>query len=455
MLLSRFRLRSGEGRRRLPDPRTMVTLQERHRNNVRAGAFVSIAIMLSVVVLLILSDLPSRFTPLKRYTITYSVLAGVQNLSDGADVRIGGIRMGRVERVEPVIPQTSGGTLETIEVTVGLRSDVRLYDNAVAVVAAPIIGSGAWINITSVGDPSTGALLPPGGTLRGTDAAGLISALLGPGNQGKADEIVENARLFTEFLAGFPDEYETTYAPIANDLRAAMNDFRSLAVRVTEEDWPRWAATVNDVMTRVDRASESLNQLLDDAGGGVDRVNAMLDDNRADIDLIIDNVAATSGDSREIAARLADETIDKVHAVLDRGLEGIDAFAAVGEKLEPEVEGFMPYFREVLANSALASQQLKLTMIELRRSPWKLLYRPGTEELEHELLYEAARSFASAAADLKSASESVDRILTEHSDRLDTDPELRRELEERLINSFDRYKEAQQRLTDVLIDESP
>ena len=46
-------------------------------------------------------------------------------------------------------------------------------------------------------------------------------------------------------------------------------------------------------------------------------------------------------------------------------------------------------------------------MIEIRRSPWKVLYRPTEKELENELLYEATRSFAVAAADMKAASVSV------------------------------------------------
>ena len=47
-----------------------------------------------------------------------------------------------------------------------------------------------------------------------------------------------------------------------------------------------------------------------------------------------------------------------------------------------------------------ATAQLKLTT-EVRRNPWKLLYTPTSEVLEHENLYESARSYVMATSELE------------------------------------------------------
>ena len=101
------------------------------------------------------------------------------------------------------------------------------------------------------------------------------------------------------------------------------------------------------------------------------------------------------------------------------------------------------------------STQLKLALIEIRRSPWKLLYRPTSEELSHELLYEATRSFAVAAGDLKAASESVKRVMENHSDLI-VNPDNKAAFErltKHLIDSMERYEKAQQEMLDVLVTE--
>jgi hypothetical protein len=123
------------------------------------------------------------------------------------------------------------------------------------------------------------------------------------------------------------------------------------------------------------------------------------------------------------------------------------------ENLRVDYEGWATNIGEALARFNLTSQQLKLASIEMRRSPWKLLYRPSADELEHELLYDAARAFAVAAADLRASSESVNRILTNHGDRVTENQELYRRLESKLLNSMANYEKAQQDILDVLAND--
>ncbi|MDZ4753187.1 MAG: hypothetical protein SGJ11_01660, partial [Phycisphaerae bacterium] len=91
--------------------------------------------------------------------------------------------------------------------------------------------------------------------------------------------------------------------------------------------------------------------------------------------------------------------------------------------------------------------------IEVRRSPWRLLYRPSVDVLAHEQLYEATRAFVAATGDVRAASASVEELIKVRPDLLDGDPELKRRLQESLIGAVDRYEEAQRRLYGALTGE--
>ena len=142
-----------------------------------------------------------------------------------------------------------------------------------------------------------------------------------------------------------------------------------------------------------------------------------------------------------------------MHAFLDTGRDALDDATAVIQRLRTDYEGWSVDIGEALGSAALAGQQLKLATIEVRRSPWKLLYRPTATEVEHEMLYEAARSFALAAADVKAASRSAQAILDRHPEVLRGDPELLERVQRNLVGPLRNYEEAQTRLLDVLIEE--
>ena len=107
------------------------------------------------------------------------------------------------------------------------------------------------------------------------------------------------------------------------------------------------------------------------------------------------------------------------------------------------------------SSSSVASLGPIWLMIEVRRSPWKVLYQPDVKEVEHELLYDATRSFAMATADLKAASRTVQEILARYPAQLDANPELQERVQRNLIEPLERYEAAQERLLDILFETKP
>ena len=401
----------------------MASLSERSRSNVRAGIFVMVSLLLAVATIIVLTNaLDTLLRPKRTYTVTFTVEKGVKNIKGGAEVRVGGVLMGRVKeiipRIEPDVP------LEKIDIVFSLDRRVTLYSDAQVLVTPALIGADAWLEVNYVGTPGAG---PVTGALEGfTVPAGAVATLLGADNARKTDEIVENARVMVA------------------QARDAVGDVRRLAGRITDEDWPRWSSRIDRVMDWAVGATEKFDVVLEDGRATVAGVRGIVTDNRPRIDDTFENF-------QEITRRLRVETVDKVNSVLDTGQKGLDRAVSILEKVDREFDGWAPEIRETLAGLRQTSQQLKLASVEVRRSPWKLLYRPDESELEHELLYEAARSFAMAVSDLRAAADSTERLVNNHGEQIAADPELRKRVNDFLAGSLERYQGAQQKLIDVLL----
>ncbi len=422
----------------------MSSPQERARNNARVGVFVSVALLLAVGVVIILTDVWETLTkPTDQYTVMFDVAGGVRNLKEGADVRVGGVVMGKVLEVRT--PVHTGEAFDKIDVDFSIFRPVVLYADAQILVTSPLIGADAWLDIPSVGTPQSGSFPQDG--IAGIAGVGALTTILGPENAAKAGEMFDDAKQFTEFLATVRDEYDQRVVPILDKADSAAGDIAALTQTIRQENWPQWSASVDNIFAWANTTTGKLDEIFEHSRG-------ILADNRPKINTTIDNLQASSETVREVTQRFNDETLAKIHELLDTGKSAMDTAVAVLEDVNEKFDGWVPDISGTLANARLAAQQLKLTMIEVRRSPWKLLYQPSVNELEHELLYGAARSFALAASDLKAASESVRRVLDNHSDQIAADPQTAQRLNTFLLDSLSTYEKAQQRLIDVLLIDS-
>ncbi|MHC4990722.1 MAG: MlaD family protein [Planctomycetota bacterium] len=425
----------------------MASRQEMARNNVRAGVFVTLSLILALSVVIKLSGvLSGLFQSVQEYRVTYEIDDGVRDLQSGSSVRVGGMTMGHVIAVQPALEVEP---FRTIEVTFEIDSRITLYADAMILVDSPVIGSGAWLEISDVGSADKGP--PPGGVITGTSAPGMLATFLGPEGAMQADEAIESVADFAEFLGTVPEDYEDHVVPTLKDIRTASANVREVTSDLSDHRWKKWADDVDVVMDWASDATVRVDDVMDEGKGLLEDARGVVAENREPIGSIVTNVEGASVDVREIAARVNAETIDKAHALLDSGQDALqqagDAIAALRE----DYDRWAVDIGDTMANASLASQQLKFATIEVRRSPWKLLYRPSADELEHELLYESARSFALAAADLKAAAATVNRVVENHGDRLAEDRDAFDRVQQVLESSLDQYTEAQQRLLDVLV----
>ncbi len=420
-------------------------------NNIKAGLFVLVSIAVGVAVIFILGDLWGAITgpPMTSYRVNFTVRDGVGFLKPGSVVRVGGLSMGEVESVG----LKSGQDPErSIEVVLSLPSKVELYSNATASIQSGLISGDSYILVSSVGwdaahrtqldEGQPGTRLAAGDQLEGTPSGGILGSLLGPEVGAELASAIDHVEVITRRLqqegyvlewilggeeAGSIAAGAETLGHVFQKMGAdgyviewvlggkVGNDIRTLVTRV-KSDWvgvdgkPGWSDEISTVLAE----SEDLAEIVREA-------RSFVVGNREEFQAIVDDVTAAAEDAKVVIAEL------RANSPL--------WIADIGGSL---------------ANLDLTSQQLLLLTQEARNAPWRLLYQPSKSEVTNELLYEASRNFVFGAADLKSAAESMDRLVTARGDELSTDAKDFTLVRDNLNAAVARYERAQKQLSQVL-----
>lgn len=412
--------------------------------NAIVGAFFVIAIALTVAVTAILSDAASAFTPTNHYVVRFGLADNAGILPPGAEVRAGGHKIGSVRRVELA---SEGDAARGVDVYVEVDRSLTLYQNAVARIEIPLLGTGAVVNFIHTG---SGAPLPEGGHIAGRPSPGLLA------QTGLTEEDIDNIRRSIASMAAASDrvrvlleDIEPQLGQSLEGLNKTLDDAQAITADVRERI-PRLGTDVENTLSEVRTSIETWTNLansLDERTVAlaqvIEGVRDTIDTNRPNIDRIVADLALLTERTRD---ELLPAAIDTAQQARRAATEGAELAADARALFEAEAPGL----RRTTANLRLASDQAKLTMLEVRRSPWRLLQRPTTRELEGELIYDATRAFAQAASDLRAASESLIALSTDEAGPVDLANRQRAidQLHEELRSSFEKYRAAEQALLD-------
>jgi ABC-type transporter Mla subunit MlaD len=408
------------------------------RNNLIAGFFVLAAMILAVAMSVAVSGVQKRLVPTHPYTIRFSLLEGAPGLKNGSTVTLGGQQVGRVVGLE----FTPAAKPDSVDVHVLINSSIALYTDAWAFLERPLLGSMSAINVSRVGgdpDPKTGAVAPrlaPGSVLRGVIAppSFLAQAGYGPEQAQQFKAMVSQASKVVDRVDRLSEKFENQdYQKVST----AIDDVGSVTSQIRERV-PEWTRRADSLMEKADDAAGQLKQTVTDADETIKNARAAIDANRPTLDRIVANID-------DAVKTINQESIPIFNDALKTAREGAASFSEGGHRFNALVQEQTPNLRDTLANLRLASDQIKLTMIEVRRNPWRLLYTPKTKELESELFYDAARTYADAVSDLRAASEALEVTSREGSPNA-VDRETIQHITQRLDDAFKRYQTAEQEL---------
>jgi ABC-type transporter Mla subunit MlaD len=435
----------------------MAEASNKSRNNVIAGTFILSILAVGIAVIIVLSGW-NPFVQKGNYALRFTVEEGIGGLAQGSNVKIGGLNKGMVLSVDPVFtdPGNKGNSLDSILVKFEMDDDVTLYPNAEVTRYMPLLGGSAWLNFTSLGGPTPSSPdekpLAPGSELTAASGGGIMATLLGPTDAKKASAAMQNIEDFTQFLTQVPKEWNAEVIPMLTDARNTIGK--------VQNDYDLWSQKIGATIGNIDQASAKLDAAMDDAGPmlaganqGMTRINGILEENTPRIDEAMQNILAMSDDGREVLGEFRTKTMSQVDQILVNGLKGVQSLDNSLAKINDELTIRMPDVSMMLANLRQATSQLKLTTLEVRRNPWKLLYTPTSEVLEHENLYESARSYVMATSELESAALAFKSVFELAPKTLEDRPELRDEVVTYVLDSLERFKKAQERLFSEIVDD--
>lgn len=460
----------------------MSTSSESTTNNLKAGLFTIAALVLGFLTILVLnsSALKYLFGNYNEYLVHFNLQDGVSGLSKGSEVRVGGLVQGRVTDIKlvnlklaaPAEGEQSGtpdkgddddgpGALVRIE----MNSDIQLWSNAVAIRTVPILGGSSWINITTIGgtdqytvsrSPRNGkeaVKLPVDGKgmIPATPGDGLLTTIVGPENAVTTRQLLNNVEGFTAFLdSDVVKTFDRDVRPALADARTVVGDLRT--------DYGSWRKELDLTFDSVASAADRLDQTMGtaqetmiDARTDVRMIGQLINRNVGRLDAAIANVQIMTEDGVAITHRLKDSTLARVDEAIDAGATAIDDLADILNTLDLEITASLPSVRAFLQDALIAAGELKLATIEIRRSPWRILYQPKPGEIANENLFAAARDFTIAASEVRSAAESLQAVLESSPNLLDAEPDLEASVKQFLSNSLRRLESAQSRLFSVII----
>ncbi len=367
------------------------------KNALKAGSFIVAALVLAAAFLVALQGLRGWFEPTRTVTAAFDLNENLGGLKTGDPVRVGGVDIGRVTDVR-YSPGTSDIHQPHTEVDFSLPTKYRLGTDAVISVEQALTGA-ANLNVSDFG---------------------------------RLGEWAEHSTP----LDGRPSSIDTIYA-IAPELKALVADVRAKVGPAYE----RYDKTLANADAAVIEAKKSAAAFTDFLGGSgpdlrgtlanlnkaTDTINVRLPRALDKAEQFVDEAKQTVVDARDAvkdartALASARDTINDAHAILTRNRSRID--------------NILSSARETAANLEGASA-------EIRRSPWRLLYKPNENEVGNLALYDATRQFARAAAQLNDAAGAVRDAAA--------DPDVDRKQLQTLLNdlqqTFGKYQRVEQTL---------
>lgn len=439
-----------------------------NKNNVMAGLFLVGGLLLAVAMSFWLGE-AGRFLGSKtRYLVHFDLITGAAGLQAGSDVTLAGQSIGRVTEIRPVLqPGEEGAPVPVaIEVEILVDSTVVLYEDAFADLNAPLLGGVSSVNFSTSGTgsypggpPDANDVLDEGEVIRGRLAPGVLAQL------GLDAEAVNNlkatfahARSIAQRVDNIAEAFEADAGVSSKTLREILADVEGFTQRLDGpdgwgEDVDRIVTSGRDLAERLGPATERFEELVSETRAAVADARGAINDNR-------DRVANILGNAEAISEAVRYDSVRRVHELLDRGILAAASYGDLADQLNVVLDQQYPPIRRAIANVVSTTEQASGFVSELRAQPWRVLKQPDKEDLAREPIYAAARDYARAVADLRSAGEALDsvvsRVRADGTARAPTalDAANLALLRGEIDSAFDRYKAAEEALLERMMSGS-
>ena len=416
---------------------------DKSRAELKAGIVILLAVVILCFMVFVVADISDAWKERVYLIIHFNKVSGI---GVGSPVRYAGLEKGKVIDLEHRVirdPNTKEEQTEVL-VLVHIDSDVELRQNDRPQVVELITGT-QWIDIASM----PGERLEPkkeakfhGKVLRTYyDLQGLPVTSFADLTQkassilATVDEMVRGTegRNLKEIIASLRNT-SATLEKISADIRDIVSENKK-QINAAVGSVNRTADSIEKL---VGRNSEPISEAIADA-------RKMLEENREAIKRVADNLQSITDELKGLVLDNRDNVTEAIEDVKEfaGSLEGIGnrATAVLGEVGEMVAENRADIHQTAVLMRESAAE-LRLGLEEVRRSPWKLLYKPHEDELALQEAYDSIRAINLAARGVREAADSLEDAKGKRAD------ELRRELAQELRM----LEEARARLFDSLVE---
>jgi ABC-type transporter Mla subunit MlaD len=358
----------------------MSQSRNKRQNNLNAGIFVSLSLILGLIVFSILTDAWSRITTsVSNYNVTFRVSEGIGTLASGSQVRLGGVLIGSVDSVIPRVENDSPTT--KIDVIFNIDSQYTVYKNASIHSRSGLLGSSGWLEITDIGD---GEVANSETELHGSTET-MVSQLLGSDAEVNVSKSLAALRKISEALSDegggmrvLLGEEESKILQDAID--AAKSGLQSLdsILKSTDSVWPQWEKSVTKILVDSKDLPAQLSSTLQEIQETIQEVRTK----------ILPNVE-TSIQSLKVT------------------LQSLESMSTTYKQHSPE---WAAKVTRIIQNVSQISVSAEKAIDEISASPWRLLYRPTDREISYEQLNAASWKLLTALSDLKESAVMLEEV---------------------------------------------
>jgi len=393
------------------------------RSALRSGIMMVVSIALIIGVILSIKGLSYFSDPKVTHVVGFSLKTDIGGLRVGDEVRVGGFKVGAVQKIELRRDENPDRPPYYLLVAFSIPKKYSLREDAELRIGGTLTGT-SWLNFEGLG---VGKELSA------------ETALVGKGSA-TGDFLTKVTALEPQITSILTQVSQKTI-PLVNQtvekFGHTADSFKQTGDSAT--------ALSNDIRASYKPVIDKYNAVADKAIAMMESIRALFGDTTDDFRTTIANVRkATQEFSDKLPAMLAkiDGTLTKVDVAVDSVNKTLVDLSATVASAKDVVVGNKSKLDGMIDSVKKAGDNLKNATAEVRRSPWRLLYKPAPNEMANLNIYDSARQFAEGANDLNDAAAAMrDAIKSGKGTEENLKP-----LMEKLEKSFGEFKKVEEKL---------
>ncbi|MFB3891231.1 MAG: MlaD family protein [Phycisphaerae bacterium] len=344
-------------------------------NEMVVGVFVvvALAVALTVVIWIGASDI---FRTKGQLVSFYSPQdKGPAGLELGYAVSVGDVNIGRIVDMNV----NDGRCIYHARLD---RTDIKVYSNAEASVSSGGLVGGTKLALKTYGTPDK----PLADDAHPVKVTGGLAEAMENISKGAESFKVIAAEIRAKVDPQQGGKMLANIDEIVQDLKKAAGEIVKAAANVQGQTDP---AKDDSVVAKVKKAADDINAMTADAKPKVSSILSSVQDMAGRLD------EYTKKDLGDFLAKLREsnnEIYKVAHNLADASTTAKDIVAASSDNIDLMV-----------TNMTQVSGNLKSMSEEVRRNPWRLLYKPTEKETRQQDIYDAARAFSEGASQVDTA----------------------------------------------------